>query len=244
MSNENQEKIHLSVETVDGEITIRHGAAAPIIQKTRLSLSGTILAPADWVAQKLEASYPYFNDYCHVVVDRDHRTIKFVSNDEGMMDGGHTITGQLEDPTALRALHINTNRTYSAKQLGDLLKMNRSLFTDRDENLATVTALQRFKATVTQEMEKNDDLSGNKLYHFEQRVQSEFNLGFMLSTPIFKGQPTQSFRVEIRYDVADGGVSYWLESVKLKDLQDTQSDRIIEAEIARLRAAGMPTIEK
>ena len=239
-----QDTPHLYIQADGGEVVIRHGDARPEVIAKRTKLSGTITAPADWVEQKKAATYIYEEDWCHVVINRDKGTIVFRSNDEDATEGGHTITGRLELATALSALNINSKRTYTAKQLGELLKMNRSLFADREENLKTVTDLQRFRATVTQELEKGDDLKGNKLYHFEQRVETEFDLRFKLATPIWKGQEPATFGVEIRYDVTDGNVVYWLESVELKDLQDTQLDTIIDTQIARLREMGMPVIEQ
>ncbi|MCP9237176.1 hypothetical protein [Lewinella sp. JB7] len=227
-----------------GEYTVRYGEAEPVIVAKRIHISGTITAPADWAEQKETAGYSYLPEEHHAVVDRDGGTIVFMSNDEQASPGGHTITGKLRPATALDGLHINTQRTYTAKELGALLKMNRALFADRDENMAIVTSLQKFRATVTQELEKNNDLRGNVLHHFEQRVSSEFNLTFKLTTPIYKGQPARSFGVEIRYDVCDSAVTYWLESVELKELQDTERDAIIDHEIGRLRALDVPIVEQ
>jgi hypothetical protein len=235
---------HLYIQAADGEVTIRHGQARPEVVAERVTVNGTITAPADWVTGKIASGYDYFTNDCHAVVNRDAGTITFRSNDEHQTEGGHTVTGRLSEATALQALAINTSRTYTAKKLGQLLKMNRSLFADREENLKIVSDLQRFRATVTQELEKADDTKGNKLYHFEQRVKTEFDLRFTLKTPIYKGQEPVSFRVDIMFDVSDGSVEYWLDSVGLKDLQDIFRDRIIDRELVRLADKNITIIDQ
>ncbi|MEL6357618.1 MAG: hypothetical protein AAFQ37_11885, partial [Bacteroidota bacterium] len=133
----------------------------------------------------------------------------------------------------IKELNINNEQTLSAKVLAKQLKFRRSYFVDKDENARVIAALTKFKARVTQDLEKEDDLSGNKKFLYEQKLESEFNESFQLCIPIWKGEEKQTFTVDIRFDVADGTVVFWLESVYLKELQDKQRDEIIDREIKR-----------
>jgi hypothetical protein len=238
------EKLHMNFTCDDSSVTIRHGKADPLPVPKRIELAGVLSSPAEWLDQKRKADYNFTTYYCHAIANREELWLQLVTNDEHESFGGHTITGRLEVARDLKELRINTQSKMSVKQLIQLLKMNRSLFADRDDNLAIVTSLQRFKAVVTQEVEKNDDLRGNKLHHFEQRVSSEFNLSFKLAMPVYKGLEPSMFCVEILFDVTDGSVVYWLESVELKDLQDTVRDQVFNAAIARLREHDITVIEQ
>ncbi|MEL6667954.1 MAG: hypothetical protein AAFP08_03235, partial [Bacteroidota bacterium] len=161
---------------------------------------------------------------------------RFETNDTEDKHGGYVVTGKLNPSSQVRSLGINNeNQIYTAKTLGRKLKMNRALFADRDKSMEIITKLQKFKATVTQELEKEDDLSGNKLYHFEQKVQSQFKMEFALSTPIYQGLDKKTFKVQVRFDVTDGSVTYWLESPELKELQDKDRESIIANQVDRFK---------
>lgn len=237
----------VNIETDNNEVIVRQGKARPITLPSRIVKTGNINAPLSWFLAKQGAEYFYNLSLCNLIVDRDNLEIVFTSNDDESetSQGGHQITGRLVPDTSISKLGVNnTSKTYSAKQLMQTLKMSRSLFADRDENLRIVKELSQFKAKVTKEVESRDDLNGNELYHFERSVNSEFNLEFTLSASVYKGLPKSTFLVEVRFDVRDKAVTYWLESVEYKDLQDDQRDSVIDDQAAVFSAKGVTVIEK
>ena len=48
---------------------------------------------------------------------------------------------------------------------------------------------------------------------------------------MYQGQDVRSFKVEIRFDVRDRAVTYWLESVELKEIMDADRDDIIDQQL-------------
>ena len=214
--------------------TLYTGTAPELPTAKRVKRTGTITAPANWMDGKVAAGYEFNKAYMHAVVNSDDGTIELVSNDENEEHGGQTIVGKLKPHTATDRLGINTNREYSAAELMKTLKMNRSLFADRDENLAVVQSLGKFKGSVTKQIEQHDDLSGNEMFHFEQSVSSEFNLSFTLECAVYKGEPKARFKVDIRFSIASKSVTYWLESPELAEIQDTQRAEALAETAERL----------
>lgn len=121
----------------------------------------------------------------------------------------------------------NSSRTF-------MLKMNRIYFADRDENMAIVSSLEKLRVRVTQEIENGNDFKGNKKHLFEQNVQHEIRLQFTLVVPLYKGQEKKSFLVDVNFDITDGNTVFWLESVDLKELMETERIRIIDSQISKM----------
>lgn len=199
----------------------------------RVDLNGIITSPAAWYETKTGNGLKFDMAHAHVRVDRGKGTITLVT-DEHYADRGTTVTGKLSPNPALLKFGINRGQRYTTKTLSTLLKMNRIHFPDRDRNMTLVKNIQNFKVRVTEELEQNNDLKGNRLYHFERKVKQEFDFGFILAMPLYKGYKKSTFGVEVLFDVTDGSVSFWLESVELAELEEKLKDEIMDEQVGLL----------
>lgn len=228
--------------TPTGEtLTIREGEAAPIIQPRPIAVEGTIAAPADWYEGKKRNGFVFDLSRLHVLFSIERRVITLKSEDH-ISEHGDTITGKVRDFAPLTEFGINARRKHTPKELAAFLKMMRSLFVDGEANRRIVANLNNLIVAVDRKIQDTNDFRGNKVAAFEQKVKTEIDLNFNLSSPLFVGGEKLTFNVEIMLDVTDAGVRLWLESAELKELQDTEAARLMNAELERL--AGLTLIEQ
>ena len=223
----------------EGSLVILEGKAPDIRMFEPASYSGTITAPADWMELKVKAGFKLNASDSTIEVDKHQGIIKAFFN-EFIEKEKHKITGKLLPNPDLEKFNINTQRTWTNKELKQFLKMNRFFFEDPDENRTVVSAMEKFKVKLTSEFEDTDDLKGNKKRVFEQTVQSELVFSFKLYLPIFKGEEPTSIRVDINFDISDKSAVFWLESADLKELEASQRESIIDREVDRFE--GYPVI--
>jgi hypothetical protein len=145
--------------------------------------------------------------------------------------------------TEIKKLKINTNEILTIKDLTRMIKFNKYWFADKDENNALVQNLQKFKASIQQQIEAEHDTRGNKKSAFEVKVDSTMKMSFVLEMPVFIGQPNKKFKVDIAFDVRDGEIDVWLESPELEDLLKNEAVSIIDSEIKQMSDKGIVVIE-
>lgn len=234
------EKIEIKVQEGVAELVIREGQANNIEEAEHLVINGVLSAPSTWASKKNEN---YESKYAHVVYSVSDREITLVTS-EFYKRGRTTVIGQTKIHPDLKKLGINGRLKLSAKQLSELLKFNRIHFPDRDENMQIVSNLNNLKVRVEKEIEDSNDFKGNKKSLFEQRLHTEMNLSFKLAMPLYVGQRDKtSFTVDINFDITDGSVSFWLESVELKELQEKVFNEMLEKELNVFSELGITTIE-
>lgn len=214
--------------TTGNELTIRTGDALKVYTPENLTIGGRIDTPSIFYHGKKE-NYDWSK--AHVEVHSDNI---FLKTGEHETVGTATIMGTLRKSDELLIFKINSDIRYTHKDLAKLLKMNRIHFLDRDENFKVVTAIETLKLKVSTAIENGNDLKGNKKTLFERQVEHEMQLQFKLNVPIYQGQESMSFVVDICFDVTDGSTLFWLESVDLKELQDALRTEILAREIAKL----------
>jgi hypothetical protein len=218
----------IQITPMGSELTIREGQALPVHHPSNLSIKGTIDAPSRFFAKKKD-NYDWTRG--HVIVNEMSLDLIWGEHENW---GGLKVTGVLEEDPALKGFGINTHKKYHQKELSTLLKMNRIHFSDREDNRKIVSSIEKLKIKVTQEIENGNDFKGNKKQLFEQNVHHELLLHFTLMIPIFKGQPQKSFVVEINFDITDGNTLFWLESVDLKELMETERRAIMDEEVVKM----------
>lgn len=217
-SPENEGKPHV--------IILREGDAAPIIQPDKVSLTGTIDSPREYatirplelVPEKAIVQYHYESGYIKLNVDP---TDKFAA----------TILGTLVENKEIKTLGINSETTTTIQELARTLKMRRALFTDRDKHTKLLGNLNKFKLQAQTQIEQEQSDRGSKKGLFEVKVTSDIPLDFTLSMPLFVGQPERTFKVEVCFDVRDGGIDVWLDSVELAEALKDAKKQIIDAEL-------------
>ena len=91
---------------------------------------------------------------------------------------------------------INTTKQWEPSELGQFLKLNRTYFVNREENMAVVNALKTFDAKVQQTVQRENKENGNKAFTFRQAVDSNIPDKFKLRIPIISGSGPLDIEVE------------------------------------------------
>ena len=210
---ETKQSLSVKVENGTKEVVIRNGEAPIIREPLVLDVHGTIQAPSEfWNKRK---SLYNVND-CHVEYSKQNKSIELTLNESNYFGG--TIKGMIEEHPELEKFGINKNKVYTLKELSQLLKMSRAFFADTDEATKVVGNLQKCKASIQTQIEKEESSRGDKKISFEAKVDSNIDLNFTLKMPIWKGYKDHKFQVEICLDVRDKDITLWLESQELQQL--------------------------
>ena len=210
---ENQELKIILQDTVGKEITVRHGQALPLKEPTKLDINGTIDAPLLYIRKRNANIDPM---KAILIVNQEVGTIKFIEDEKNPYS--NVITGKMEAFPALTATGINTPKYYTLKDLTSLIKMNKYYFLDKDLNASMIMQLMAFKAQVQVDIENSGDNKGNSNKQIQKQTTWGRELAFVLNMPIFKGCDSRRFTVETCFEITDGGVNFWLESVELHEL--------------------------
>lgn len=106
-----------------------------------------------------------------------------------------------------------------------------------------VSIMRNFKATVTKDIETNDDKKGNRMAYVRQVIEGNQPPSFDLCIPIFKGQPKQKFTVEI--DIDPDTLQATLVSPDAQDLIAEQRDKLMDDVLAGIKdlCPDIPIIE-
>lgn len=233
----NTEKTIFNLPDGTKEITILQGEAVkplPLKEPKSLSYSGDIKAVSAYVAiRKTSAAGIQALDVSKttVTVDKNARTI--VLNTDPESHYNTTVTATLSPSEELKQFQINTDKVFDRKALHKLLKFGRGWFADRSDYDAVISGLVKIRAKTTAELETSNNSKGSRSFidNAETVIADGFIDKFTLSVPLFKGFAPQNIDVEICFEVKDGALSFWLESVGLKQTMDESVDGIFDAEL-------------
>jgi len=214
-------------EKGERELVIRTGLAPILYEPNAVNLVGVISAPADFYSKRKALHNP---DKCHVIFDKQKGQIDLIC-DEQCEGRNYVIQGCLKANPELEPFQINTAKTFTVKDLMQVLKFNRVHFADKDLNAKIVGSLQNFKAKVDQTLEDSSNDRGQQAQIRITKLEHELQERFVLAMPIFKGGAVISFTVDICVQITSGAVAVWLESRELKDLQVTMKSTIIDKEL-------------
>ena len=180
---------------LNGGMVIREGEAPKVYDPQQLSICGVIDTPLRW----LEKRKDYIDHkQCCVYFNRDDMKILLNVNEHDHFCDD--ICGKLIISQEFKKFGINEGKYVTGLELSDLIRMNRTYFEDKGKAMELVTIMRNFKATVTKEIETNDDEKGNRMAYVRQVVEGNQPPSFELCIPIFKGQPKKTFTVEIDID--------------------------------------------
>lgn len=225
------DKIEIKLNENQTELIIREGDALPLKEQKIVDITGTIVAPAEYYAKRKDIE----PKKCNVLYSYRDLFIKLTVNEDSAY--ATTITGKATLNPDLTKFGINSSsKTWTKTELKQFLKMNRAFFADVDSNLKMVTNLEKFSATVQAQIDDHKDDRGNTKKAFEVKVDSNLDLNFTLQMPIFIGQATTSFQVEICFDVRDNGITIWLESPELQEAIIKQREILIDKNIECFKA--------
>lgn len=226
---QNQEVFNITPSEGTQELIIRHGEAVPHHDPKPIKLAGTIKTPTEFESKRRELLK---KESTHVIFSRKEMFIVLIFDETSVFSG--KVQGTLEMNPELAEYKINQQKKYSIQELKQFLKMRRMHFPDKDLHAILIANLEKFKAKVTTDIEENKDNRGNSKILREKIVDSTAPFEFILEMPIFIGEQARKFKVEIGIDITDGSTQMWLESVELQELIQTDRDKIIDSEIAKL----------
>lgn len=209
------------------ELVIRTGKAQKETEPVKTEIKGAIDSPFRWLEKRL----PEIDQKtCYVIVDRESKVI-ILQVDESS-EYGSLIQGSLKLSPELETFGINTGRYITHYEMAELLKMNRSLFENKQVAMNLVTDLQNFKAKVDKQIEDTDNRRGDKRFLLNQAVQSNLPEAFNLKIPIFRGQKPQTVSVEVYINASDFTCS--LISAEANDIINETRDEIMDDVIDKI----------
>lgn len=230
--------IHVNAE--NGLLVIREGDAHRIIEPKGYGIRGNISAPAIWLTAK-EKDIETVKAY--VTVNRRDACIRLTLNcdqENGRIES--YVTGTMKFDERFKAFKINTNQRWELNDLATLLKYNRRFFTDPAKAMELVSALKSFKASVSREIEAASDDRGNSRRLQDKKVSTYIPDTFSLSIPIFEGDISFDFDVEICIEEKEGLVRAWLQSVEAEEITEKRIDYTLKSEIETFTEHGIAVI--
>lgn len=248
-------KVHLY--PTSAEIVVRSGDAPKIEAPTPINISGQITAPRVFFEARRGQARPVFLTPlqskpepspefpildCHVVVDRNNRTIKFVQNDRDHFK--NTITGTLKFAKVFRDFDVNGTTPRRPQELAKLLKRYLFLFSDRPAAMQLISDLMNFKGSIKADVEDSKDTRGNKKNSVSIAVETNVPVSFLLQLPVFEGRPKVAFAVEIVIEAqSNQAVDCYLQSTDVYEFIEEETATILEEEITPFKEAGFAVIE-
>ena len=203
------------------ECVIRFGEALKPQEPRTINIMGVIDTPLKWLEKRSEI---IDHTQCEISFCRESMCINLCVNEhDHYMD---IVGGRLLISPEFKKFRINEGEYVTGLQLSDLIRMNRSYFEDKTKAMELVTIMRNFKATVTKDIETNDDKKGNRMAYVRQVIEGNQPPSFDLCIPIFKGQPKQTFTVEI--DIDPDTLQATLVSPDAQDMIAEQRDKLMD----------------
>lgn len=230
------EKIELKLDNVTSELIIREGNAQeplPLKEPKIINLSGDIHSVSNFIKDRKDGygSQQIDKNKAVVTVDKTAKTIVLQLDPENYY--GATVTAKLELSDELKQFGINTSSRYGRKSLLDLLRFNRLFFEDKNQHAQVIAGLYKLRIKSEQEIQQEKDNQGNKRTLHDVKTVDDGGMvkEFTLTIPLFKGFPSSRITVEICFEVLNGDVSFWLESIGMKEAIDGALDEIFQQEL-------------
>lgn len=213
------------------EIIFREGKAQDVFIPKSLKLTGNIDSVFRYL-EKQKGTIPIINGTlnANIEINREDMVIKLYVDPKGQ--SYDSVFGQLEFHEDFLRFGVNTGESMQPSELAEKIKMNRSCFMDKEVAMKLVKDLKSFKAKVDKVLEKVVDDRANYTLHKSQAVESNIPETFFLSVPIFKGQPKESFEVEININADNFNCS--LISPEANDYISENKNRIIDDQIKKI----------
>lgn len=230
------EKLDLNkFEAKDGKLTVKHihqELETPRVDyEESVKMSGTIQAPGNFIEKRKDIVEQIDNKRCNVQYSYNGLYIKVRTQENWAVH--YHVDGLLKRNPDISMLQINTKKMFSVKDLTQHIRMNKFFFADKDQNIAIVSNLQKFRVEAQTQIETENDNRGNAKDLYEIKNKSNLVLDFDLLMPIYVGQPAKKFRVEVAYAVRERNIEVWLESPELEELFRINSKEIIDHELTR-----------
>ena len=230
-----QKPIVVNLAEGQNTLTILTGDAPEqldVLAPVKVDLMGTIEAPLNWLEKRVGDIDQH---KAHVVVNRDKLQIMLVINEDDPYTNGK-IVGELKYSEIFLKLGINSDKQWQPEVLSRFLKLNRSLFLDKTENMKVVTALKQIETKVEQAVSRERQENGNVGLSFKQQVaNSNIPERFTLKIPVFSGGAYTEVVVETFVTIDGAQISIALQSAAANDVIEYSKDITIGDVVAKIR---------
>ena len=232
-----QQPIVVNLPEGQNTLTILQGEAPAQLDQqapVKIDIKGVIYAPLNFLDKRVKDIDQH---KAHILVCRDKLQILLVINEDDAYTRGRVL-GELSYSEIFLKLGINDGKAWIPEQLGQFLKLNRSFFVNREENMKVVAALKSFSAKVNQDVQRETNEKGDRTFKFKQAVDSNIPEKFKLKIPIFSGGDSVEIEVET-YDAMDGtDVSIHLQSAGANDVVEDVKATVISDTIEKIRSVA------
>lgn len=225
------ENVTVKVQSDQPNIIIRTGAALPLKEPVKVDISGDINTVSSFLKNRTDGFDLQKVDKTKALVYANKETMHIILLLDPQNVYGTMVKGSLEFSEELKVFAINQNKQFKREELVHLIRFNKLAFDNPDQHDKVLKAYMSFEAQTNTDIKASNDSRGNKAASVDKRVSSNIPTEFILLIPIFKGKEPMRFRVEICLDITDGGARFWLESVELYELINTNRDIIFNEEL-------------
>lgn len=243
---EKTEKEHgltVNIENYTGdkpiEIIHREGYAPkpvePLAMKEpeKYGATGIISTPFDWLEKRIDT---VDQKRANIQVSREAMTITLTINEDSYYTKNR-FTGKVEFSDVFRKFGINAPEAgWIPAKLGQFLRLNRSVFPDKEDCMRLVSALKNFSANAKAEIQKQRDPSGSMEEVYRTEVESNLPKSFTIDVAIFKGTAKTPIEVEFDHYLKDGEVLLHLVSPGANELTESYRDNCINEVLDRIKA--------
>lgn len=225
------ETLNLKLEGDQKELVIRTGDAEAIQYETPITISGVLEACSQFLKGKTIDPLK-----SHLRIFQQEGRLELYINDTDP-NSQHRITGSLTKNKDLKAFEINSmTHRWSVADFLRFIKQNRYFFANKEQHAKLITNMQAWSAKIETVLVQANDQKGNSNFQIEQKVRAVdgFVDKFELNIPIYQGDVSLKFTVEIGLDPKNTAVQIYLFSDELFELEMTQRATLMKAAIAEM----------
>ena len=232
-----QQPITVNLPEGQNTLTILQGEAPAQLDQqapVKIDIKGVIYAPLNFLDKRVKDIDQH---KAHILVCRDKLQILLVINEDDAYTRGRVL-GELSYSEIFLKLGINDGKAWIPEQLGQFLKLNRSFFVNREENMKVVAALKSFSAKVNQDVQRETNEKGDRSFKFKQAVDSNIPEKFKLKIPILSGGDSVEIEVETYATIDGTDVSIHLQSAGANDVVEDTKATVISDTIEKIRSVA------
>ena len=218
------------------ELILREGVAPEKLKQlapVKTEILGTIGTVSEYLKKRVSVGQFEQRD-CHILVDREHITIKLVINEADPYKRG-VVVGSLQIHPKFKEFGINSSEEWTPSELGLFLKMNRVFFPDRNVNMSLVSTLMNYTAEINSKVERAVKECGSRIDSYAQIVNSNLPKSFVINIPLFKGMQPEVIEVETFAKVDGRDVKFVLMSPGAQMSLEDIRDKVIDEQISLIR---------
>lgn len=234
MTQDQNQPIVVNLPEGQNTLTLMQGTAPKqldTLAPVKFSEQGIIDAPLEWLKKRVGDIDQH---RAHILVNRDALSITLIYNEDDAYTQGR-VAGVLRLSKVFEKFGINSDKQWEPEELGQFLKLNRTYFTSREENMKVVNALKTFDAKVNQTVQRETKENGNKAFTFRQAVDSNIPEQFKLRLPVLSGGQPVEIDVETYATIDGAHVSISLQSPGANDIIEDIRNNYITDMVEQLR---------